>query len=62
MITEAYFYCRGQESAGIVTSEGRHATTYQCHKGQGLVTQIFSEQHLQKLTGKLISVESRYFY
>lgn len=39
---------RGQESAGIVTldAEGIHE-----HKGMGLVPDVFSESHLQTLTG-----------
>lgn len=40
---------RGQESAGIVTSNGE-AFTY--HKGMGLVTEAFADNALAKLNGK----------
>ncbi|KAG8591980.1 hypothetical protein GDO81_000361 [Engystomops pustulosus] len=40
---------RGQESAGIVTSDGGAAPTYKVHKGMGLVNHVFSEESLKKL-------------
>src|SRR6195256_2387553 len=41
---------RGQESAGIVTSNGPGETFLQ-HKGMGLVSQVFGQDDLQKLKG-----------
>ncbi|MEJ2750421.1 MAG: amidophosphoribosyltransferase, partial [Anaerolineae bacterium] len=48
---------RGQESAGIVTSDGRLA--YQ-HKGMGLVAQVFDEENLRPLLGHLAIGQTRY--
>ncbi|MDH3347655.1 MAG: amidophosphoribosyltransferase [Desulfobulbaceae bacterium] len=48
---------RGQESAGIVSSDGNHATIY---KNMGLVSEVFSEQNLQKLSGHLAVGHVRY--
>jgi amidophosphoribosyltransferase len=48
---------RGQESAGIVTSDGRLA--YQ-HKGMGLVAQVFDEEKLRPLRGHLAIGQTRY--
>ncbi|MGC9327298.1 MAG: amidophosphoribosyltransferase [Candidatus Hinthialibacter sp.] len=39
---------RGQESAGIVTAEGEHASS---HIGMGLVADVFEEEALMKLRG-----------
>jgi amidophosphoribosyltransferase len=39
---------RGQESAGIATSNGEHVVI---HKDMGLVPDVFSEETLQKLSG-----------
>src|SRR5271155_4539481 len=48
---------RGQESAGIVTSDGR---TFRKHKGMGLVSQVFPEGSLQNLTGTIAVGHTRY--
>ncbi|KAM9329024.1 amidophosphoribosyltransferase [Gastrophryne carolinensis] len=40
---------RGQESAGIVTSDGGAVPTYRVHKGMGLVNHVFSEENVRKL-------------
>jgi len=48
---------RGQESAGIVTSDGEHVL---CHKDMGLVPEIFSEDILQKLKGHISIGHVRY--
>ena len=48
---------RGQESAGIVTSDGRLAYI---HKGMGLVSQVFTEEHLRPLQGHLAIGHNRY--
>ena len=48
---------RGQESAGIVSSDGCNVSE---HKGMGLVSDIFKEANLQKLPGKLAIGHVRY--
>ncbi|XP_064141836.1 amidophosphoribosyltransferase isoform X2 [Loxodonta africana] len=40
---------RGQESAGIVTSDGGSVPTFKTHKGMGLVNHVFTEDSLKKL-------------
>ena len=48
---------RGQESAGIVTSDGQRVTT---HKAMGLVPEVFSEEILGTLEGTLSIGHVRY--
>lgn len=48
---------RGQESAGIVVSDGNHVSQ---HKAMGLVPEIFSEKILQTLKGHLAVGHVRY--
>ena len=48
---------RGQESAGIVTSDGRQFRT---HKGMGLVSQVFNGEILHGLVGKMAVGHTRY--
>ncbi len=48
---------RGQESAGIATSDGR--STY-IRKGMGLVSQVFDEDNLRGLRGHLAVGHNRY--
>lgn len=48
---------RGQESAGIATSDGRLA---HIHKGNGLVSHVFDEENLAKLCGHLAIGHNRY--
>lgn len=48
---------RGQESAGIATSDGRAAYI---HKGMGLVSQVFNEDNLRPLKGYLAIAHNRY--
>ncbi|MBE2267795.1 MAG: amidophosphoribosyltransferase [Anaerolinea sp.] len=48
---------RGQESAGIVSSDGRTAYS---HKGMGLVSQVFNEDNLSPLKGHLAIGHTRY--
>jgi len=48
---------RGQESAGIVTSDG---TQFHAHKGMGLVSQVFKGDMLQKLAGQIAVGHTRY--
>lgn len=48
---------RGQESAGIATSDGHMAYI---HKGMGLVSQVFNEENLRPLRGHLAIGHNRY--
>jgi len=48
---------RGQESAGIVSSDGCNVSE---HKGMGLASDVFKEATLQKLPGKLAIGHVRY--
>jgi amidophosphoribosyltransferase len=48
---------RGQESAGIATSDGRAAYM---HKDMGLVAQVFDEENLRPLKGHLAIGHTRY--
>lgn len=48
---------RGQESAGIATSDG---TTIYCHKDMGLVAQVFSEDLIKQLPGHSAVGHNRY--
>jgi amidophosphoribosyltransferase len=48
---------RGQESAGIVTSDGQRA---HIHKGLGLVSHVFNEDNLRWLEGQLAIGHTRY--
>jgi amidophosphoribosyltransferase len=48
---------RGQESAGIATADGQHLANI---KGMGLVSEIFSDDVLQKLPGRMAIGHTRY--
>src|SRR5436189_3091507 len=48
---------RGQESAGIVSYDGRDFHT---HKGMGLVSQIFAGDTLERLIGRMAVGNTRY--
>ncbi|MBF0510355.1 MAG: amidophosphoribosyltransferase [Deltaproteobacteria bacterium] len=48
---------RGQESAGISVSDGCEVKTY---KGMGLVSEVFTHQHLESLKGHLAMGHVRY--
>ncbi|NJP04351.1 MAG: amidophosphoribosyltransferase [Chloroflexaceae bacterium] len=48
---------RGQESAGIASSDGKAAYTY---RGMGLVAQVFHEDNLRPLKGHLAIGHNRY--
>ena len=48
---------RGQESAGIVTSDGRQ---FRVHKGMGLVSQLFDSQILHGMIGHIAVGHTRY--
>ena len=48
---------RGQESAGIATADGQHLANI---KGMGLVSEIFTDDVLQKLPGEMAIGHTRY--
>src|SRR5437773_4309803 len=48
---------RGQESAGIVTSDGHQ---FHAHKGMGLVSQVFNGEVLSGLAGAIAVGHTRY--
>src|SRR2546430_1409379 len=48
---------RGQESAGIVVSDGKH---FRVHKGMGLVSQVFDGEILHDLVGNIAVGHTRY--
>src|SRR5690348_15599783 len=48
---------RGQESAGIATADGQHLANI---KGMGLVSEIFTDDVLQKLPGTMAIGHTRY--
>jgi amidophosphoribosyltransferase len=48
---------RGQESAGIVTSDGKQ---FYLHKGMGLVSHVFSGEVLHRLVGEIAVGHTRY--
>jgi amidophosphoribosyltransferase len=48
---------RGQESAGIVTSDGKN---FRAHRGMGLVPQIFNGDILHQLVGNIAVGHTRY--
>src|SRR3954469_13344356 len=48
---------RGQESAGIVTSDGKQ---FRAHRGMGLVSQVFNGSILHDLAGKIAVGHTRY--
>ncbi len=48
---------RGQESAGIATSDGKKL---QAHTGMGLVSQVFNESSLSQLAGHIAIGHTRY--
>jgi len=50
---------RGQESAGIVTSNGP-GTTFRVHKDMGLVSQVFGREELARLKGTRAVGHTRY--
>lgn len=49
---------RGQESSGIVTSEGNNR--FNSHKGMGLVRNVFNNENIAKLKGSLGIGHTRY--
>jgi amidophosphoribosyltransferase len=51
---------RGQESAGIVTSEGKCAKNFNVHKGMGMINNIFNDDSIRKLKGNLGIGHTRY--
>lgn len=52
------FFIRGQESCGIVTSEGNN--NFHVHKGMGLVRNVFNNENITKLKGNIGIGHTRY--
>ena len=48
---------RGQDAAGMVTSDGG---TINLRKGNGLVSDVFRQHHMQRLTGRMGIGHCRY--
>ncbi|XP_022904907.1 amidophosphoribosyltransferase-like [Onthophagus taurus] len=51
---------RGQESAGIVTSEGTSRHSFNVCKGMGMINNIFNDEAIRKLKGNLGIGHTRY--
>lgn len=51
---------RGQESAGIVTSEGNDSKNFNIHKGMGMINNIFTDENIKHLKGNLGIGHTRY--
>lgn len=51
---------RGQESAGIVTSEGICSKNFNVYKGMGMINTIFNDEAIRKLKGNLGIGHTRY--
>lgn len=51
---------RGQESAGIVTSEGHCTKNFNVCKGMGMISSIFTDEAIKKLRGNLGIGHTRY--
>lgn len=51
---------RGQESAGIVTSEGKCTKNFSVCKGMGMINNIFNDDAIRKLRGNLGIGHTRY--
>lgn len=51
---------RGQESAGIVTSEGTCMKNFNVYKGMGMINHIFTDDAIRKLKGNLGIGHTRY--
>ncbi|XP_059610705.1 amidophosphoribosyltransferase-like [Phlebotomus argentipes] len=51
---------RGQESAGIVTSEGKCAKNFNVYKGMGMINNIFDDDAMRRLRGGLGIGHTRY--
>lgn len=51
---------RGQESAGIVTSEGKDSKNFNVRKGMGMINNIFTDENIKTLKGNLGIGHTRY--
>lgn len=47
-------FLRGQESAGIVTSEGKCSKYFNVKKGMGMISNIFNDEAVRKLEGNAL--------
>uniref|UniRef100_A0A1B0BY69 Amidophosphoribosyltransferase n=1 Tax=Glossina palpalis gambiensis TaxID=67801 RepID=A0A1B0BY69_9MUSC len=51
---------RGQESAGIATSEGNCSPNFNVHKGMGMISSLFTDANIKNLKGNLGIGHTRY--
>ncbi|ALC47863.1 Prat [Drosophila busckii] len=51
---------RGQESAGIATSEGKCSKNFNVHKGMGMISTLFNDDSMKNLRGNLGIGHTRY--
>lgn len=51
IILTKYLASRGQESAGIVTSEGKCSKYFNVVKGMGMISNIFNDEAIRRLKG-----------
>uniref|UniRef100_A0A1B6E634 Amidophosphoribosyltransferase n=1 Tax=Clastoptera arizonana TaxID=38151 RepID=A0A1B6E634_9HEMI len=51
---------RGQESAGIVTSEGNNVKHFHVKKGMGMINSVFNDESIKRLKGNLGIGHTRY--
>ncbi|XP_054734233.1 amidophosphoribosyltransferase [Anastrepha obliqua] len=51
---------RGQESAGIATSQGKNSKNFSIHKGMGMISNLFNDDSIKKLKGNLGIGHTRY--
>ncbi|KAJ8962035.1 hypothetical protein NQ314_005817 [Rhamnusium bicolor] len=51
---------RGQESAGIVTSEGKCSKSFNVVKGMGMISNIFNDEAIRRLKGSIGIGHTRY--
>lgn len=51
---------RGQESAGIATSDGKSSKKFNVHKGMGMINNLFTDESIKRLKGNLGIGHTRY--
>ncbi|XP_017477607.1 PREDICTED: amidophosphoribosyltransferase-like [Rhagoletis zephyria] len=51
---------RGQESAGIATSQGKNSKNLSIHKGMGMISNLFNDDSIRRLKGNLGIGHTRY--
>ncbi|XP_037818364.1 amidophosphoribosyltransferase [Lucilia sericata] len=51
---------RGQESAGMATSDGKSSKKFNVHKGMGMINNLFNDDSIKRLRGNLGIGHTRY--